>query len=88
MTVLPDKRVAFAPNRLTDAALAEHTVKRAAIGAALVGNFHLLPCSTSAQVLWECEMFLEAPAMVKPVKPKLWLMAKTTLKSDTYYRVW
>lgn len=83
MTV-SNARIAFAPNRLTDAALAEHTVKRAALGAAFMENFHRLP-STSAQVIWECEMSLEVPAKVKPIKPKLWLTSKTCLEVGKYY---
>jgi len=81
--VLKAKTCAFTPTTL-DADVDRLDMKRAVFGAGFSGSLDKLP-NTHTKVLWDCELQEAAPAMYRPVKPKMWLTCKTTLQPNKFY---
>ena len=77
----------YRPNALTDAQMAEKTLKRGVLGAAYVTRFDKLHAMSSVKVLWDVEPKLEPPAHMKPLKPKLWMMGSITLEKGFFYQL-
>ena len=55
-------------------------------GAVFLGKFSKLP-SKVAKIVGEMELYLKPPAMLRPMKPKLWLVRHTELKAGKFYRL-
>ena len=83
---LGDKTASFCPKKLTDAQMADGTLKRAALGAVFLGKLSKLP-NKVVKTVWEMELSLKPPAMLRPIKPKLWLVRHTELKAGKFYRL-
>ena len=81
-----ENTIGFIPDNLSDANLAEVAKKRASIGAVFNGHWNKLPTG-NAGILWEVDVDLNPPAKMKPLKPKLWLLGKQTLKVGLIYKV-
>lgn len=77
----------FVPTNLSDSVAAASLQKRAVIGAAFVGHLDQLRGSNVVRVLWEVELSPEPPAHFKPIKPKLWVMGKLSMKKDNFYKL-
>ena len=56
------------------------------IYATFIGQFGKLPCR-DGRVLWEMELSKAAPAQIRPVKAKLWLMGEVELTKGYYYKL-
>ena len=74
----------FVTDKLSDAVLAQETLKRATAGAALRDNLGLMP-QRAATVLWETTTSHNPPACIRAVKPKLWLVGRLSLTSGKAY---
>lgn len=80
------KTVIFEPDRWSEADTNNKSVKRNTFGGCWSESFLDLP-NGPCEVLWECETRMSSPPEYKPMKPKLWFTATTTLKPGVYYRV-
>ena len=80
-------RIHFAPAALSDAQMAEGSLKRAACGASFLGRFNKLTSLTHAKVLWEVQVKVEPPAILKALKPKLHLISRVKLEKNFYYKL-
>ena len=78
--------VALIPKELREDMLSAEYIKRAALGACMLGKFDKLP-RKHAQVVWEVQKVLTPPAHSKPIKPKVWLMNNLHLKAGIYYKL-
>ena len=78
--------IAFIPKELTEDMLSAELIKRAALGACMLGKFDKLP-RKHARVTWEVQKVRTHPAHFKPIKPKVWLMNHLHLKVGIYYTV-
>lgn len=80
-------KIHFAPTALTDAQMAEGSLKRAASGACFLGRMSKLNGLTHAKVLWDVQMQIEPPACLKALKPKLHLVSRVKLEKDFFYKL-
>ena len=80
-------KIHFAPASLSDAQMAEGSLKRAACGASFLGRFSKLNSLTHAKILWEVQVKVEPPAILKALKPKLHLVSRVKLEKDFYYKL-
>ena len=78
--------IAFIPKELTEDMISAELIKRAALGACMLGKFDKLP-RKHAQVAWEVQKVLTPPAHFKPIKPKVCLTNNLHLKAGIYYKL-
>ena len=83
MEIGPSKKgLGFAVDRPADDLIAQSTVKRAMAGMMFQKDFSKLP-GTHAGVIWEAMCDMNPPVMIRPVKPKFWLLGKITIDAGT-----
>ena len=78
--------IAFTPKQLTDDELAGPIIKKAMFGALCVDKYDRLPCN-HAKLLWEVEMHRTAPAHLRTIKAKHWLMGTLDMEAGSYYKL-
>lgn len=78
------KSTVFHPTALNDQALLKTEHKHAEFGLCWHGCFEKLPTS-HCKIVWDCCISEAPPAVIKPVKPKLWLVKTLTLQPGKYY---
>ena len=78
--------IAFTPKQLTDDELAGPVVKKAMFGALFADKYDRLPCN-HAKLLWEVEMHRTAPAHLRTIKAKQWLMGSLDMEAGKYYKL-
>ncbi len=89
-TVQPNLRggkIHYAPTALTDAQMAEGSLKRAACGASFLGRLSKLNSLVHAKIVWDVQLKVEPPAILKGLKPKLHLVSRTKLEKDFFYKL-
>ena len=79
--------ISFCPTRITDDQVAEGTLKRAVAGAVYVDNMTKLQLFENAKIIWQCCYQTQAPALIKPTKPKLFMTCSTHLEPGYFYKL-
>ncbi|CAE7328154.1 unnamed protein product [Symbiodinium necroappetens] len=77
----------FTPSNLSDDQVAEGLLKRDVLGAVFVGCMKKLLEMENVKIVWRCMFQTQVPAMIKPVKPKLFLACSTQLEAGFFYRL-
>ena len=75
------------PTRVTDEQVAEGTLKRAVAGAVYMDNMTKLQQYENAKVIWQCGFQTQAPALIKPTKPKFYMTCSTQLEPGFFYKL-
>ena len=77
----------FVPDALADG-LEPSAIKPGQLGARLSQSLRrrLYDAGGPLEVIWEVELECNPPAMIRPIKPKLWLMGKLSIAAAMAYR--
>lgn len=77
----------FFPARLTDAVAAEQVQKRGVAGAVFINRFQEFSRAPALKLLWEVELAAGPPALLKPLKPKVWLLGVAHMMPGCWYQL-
>ena len=83
----PNTHIAFQPSALPDSQLATGELKRNTLGAVYAGSFEKIDVAENLEIFWECSVQVQAPASIKPLKPKAYLACHAELEANMYYQL-
>ena len=87
-TVSPNaSTVIFVPKPLSGEESAATQLKRAAFGASLLGHLKTLEGCEHGEVIWDCALVKDPPAMIRPLRPRFWLLCEVELEVGKYYQL-
>ena len=89
-TVKAENIVKFWPTALTDSEAADTSVKRSQFGAiwiAKLDRFVEMGDESILKLVWEVEIASEPPAMIRPLKPKLWFVGELEMQRGCFYKL-
>lgn len=75
---------------LTDSEAAETSVKRAQFGAiwlTKLNRFVELSDDDCLKLVWEVEIASAPPAVIRPLKPKLWFVGELEMQRGCFYKL-
>ena len=89
-TVTTESVVKFWPAALTDSEAADTSVKRAQFGAIWLTKLNQFVESSDddcLKLVWEVEIASAPPAVIRPLKPKLWFVGELEMQRGCFYKL-